>query len=259
MNKTYAVTDLHGMWNLWEQISEYCDETDTIYFLGDAIDRGQYGLRIMESLLKDKRVIYLLGNHEEFFMEIAPQLIGLNEEDILVSQNDDFYLWLCNGGYDTMKAFVHCTREEQRWFLDELNKLEDLDIYVNKSEQTIYLCHAGTCLDYDKYDLMTFGNSNPYTWDRKHFYRPWVDGLEDCYVVHGHTPVQYLWKHRVVRPSGRMINDIPFPNIAKYADGHKFDLDLGSFNHKTVALFDLDKLEVAKYFEEEEDWRYYDK
>lgn len=34
MNKTYAITDLHGMWNLWEQISEYCDETDTIYFLG---------------------------------------------------------------------------------------------------------------------------------------------------------------------------------------------------------------------------------
>ena len=82
MNKTYAITDLHGMLNFWEQISEYCDETDTIYFLGDAIDRGVDGLRVMESLLKDKRVIYLLGNHEEFFMEIAPQLVGLNEEDI---------------------------------------------------------------------------------------------------------------------------------------------------------------------------------
>ena len=79
MNKTYAITDLHGMWNLWEQISEYCDETDTIYFLGDAIDRGVDGLRVMESLLKDKRVIYLLGNHEEFFLNIAPKLKSIKK------------------------------------------------------------------------------------------------------------------------------------------------------------------------------------
>lgn len=253
MNKTYAATDLHGMWNLWEQISEYCDETDTIYFLGDSIDRGVDGLRIMESLLKDKRVIYLLGNHEEFFLEVAPQLIGLNEEDILVSTNDDFYLWLCNGGYDTMKAFTRLTREEQNWFLTEVHKLQDTDIYINKSDKVVHLCHAGTDPAYDKYELMTFGNMNPYTWDRKHFFRPWAEDLEDWYIVHGHTPVQHLWKERVVKSYGRMVNDKPYPNIANYADGHKFDLDLGSFNSHTVALFDLDELKVEKYFEVEED------
>lgn len=253
MNKTYAVTDLHGMWNLWEQISEYCDETDTIYFLGDSIDRGVDGLRIMESLLKDRRVIYLLGNHEEFFLEVAPQLIGLNEEDILISPNDDFYLWLCNGGYDTMKAFTHLTREEQNWFLTEIHKLQDTNIYINKNDKVIHLSHAGTDPAYDKYELMTFGNTNPYTWDRKHFFRPWADGLEDWYIVHGHTPVQHLWKERVAKSYGRMINDRPYPNIANYADGHKFDLDLGSFNSHTTALFNLDELKVERYFEVEED------
>ena len=33
MNKVYACSDLHGMYNLWKQIKEYCDETDTIYYL----------------------------------------------------------------------------------------------------------------------------------------------------------------------------------------------------------------------------------
>lgn len=255
MNKTYAITDLHGMWNLWEQISEYCDETDTIYFLGDAIDRGIDGLRVMESLLKDKRVIYLLGNHEEFFLNIAPKLKSIkNINEILVSSDDDLYLWLCNGGYDTMKSFLYATREEQDWFLNELSKLEDLDIYINKYDKTIYLCHAGTSPDYDKTDFLLLGNNNPYTWDRHHFYKPWAKkGLEDCFVVHGHTPVQYLWQKHIVQPYGRIVNEKLLPVIATYADGHKFDLDLGCFETKTVALFDLDELKVEKYFEIEED------
>ena len=40
MNKTYAFSDVHGVYNLWEQIRDYCDETDTIYFLGDGNQIG---------------------------------------------------------------------------------------------------------------------------------------------------------------------------------------------------------------------------
>lgn len=256
MNKTYAITDLHGMWDLWEQISEYCDETDVIYFLGDAIDRGKDGLKIMESLLKDKRVIYLLGNHEEFLIEIAPQLIGKNEEDILITQNNDFYLWICNGGYDTMRTFINCTTEKQKWFLSKLKRLEDIDIYINKFNKIIYLCHAGTNPDYDAYDFMLFEQQkqNPYTWDRRHFYRSWGKGFENCYVVHGHTPVQSLWENNIVNSSIRKNKkNVLLPNIAIYENGHKFDLDLASFDTKTVALFDLDELKVVKYFEIEDD------
>lgn len=251
MNKTYAVTDLHGMWNLWKQISEYCDETDTIYFLGDAIDRGKDGIKIMMSLLKDRRVKYLLGNHEDFFLTIAPQLVGKNQDDIVATQNDDFYLWLCNGGYDTMRDFIYLPKDEQQWLLKEVEKLDDLEIYVNKSDKCIYLSHAGTDLSYDKYDLMTFGNDNPYLWDRRHFHRPWNHDFDECFIVHGHTPVQYLWKITVCqRPKGAIVNGEIIPQIANYADGHKFDLDLGSFSSHRIALFDLDELKVEKYFEE---------
>ena len=36
--------------------------------------------------------------------------------------------------------------------------------------------------------------------------------------------------------------------IYVYADGHKFDLDIGSFESCKIALFNLDTLEVEKYF-----------
>ena len=44
MNKVYAFSDLHGMYSLWEQIRDYCDETDIIYCFGDSIDRGADGV-----------------------------------------------------------------------------------------------------------------------------------------------------------------------------------------------------------------------
>ena len=48
MNKHYCFTDVHGNYNLWRQIHDYCDATDTIYFLGDAADRGEDGLQIIQ-------------------------------------------------------------------------------------------------------------------------------------------------------------------------------------------------------------------
>ena len=64
MNKHYCFTDIHGNYNLWCQIKNFCDETDKLIFLGDAIDRGDAGLQIVQEMLKDKRITYLKGNHE---------------------------------------------------------------------------------------------------------------------------------------------------------------------------------------------------
>ena len=75
MNKVYAVSDLHGMYGLWEKIKNYIDETDTIYFLGDAADRGPHGIKIMKELFTDKRVKYILGNHEDIMSREALDMI----------------------------------------------------------------------------------------------------------------------------------------------------------------------------------------
>ena len=43
----YAFTDLHGQYEFWKQIKEFCQPDDKLYFLGDAADRGSDGVRIM--------------------------------------------------------------------------------------------------------------------------------------------------------------------------------------------------------------------
>ena len=75
MNKVYACSDLHGMYRLWEQIRDYCDETDKIIFLGDAADRGKDGRKIIQELLADKRVTYIKGYHEDMFAICVPEFL----------------------------------------------------------------------------------------------------------------------------------------------------------------------------------------
>jgi hypothetical protein len=53
-------------------------------------------------------------------------------------------------------------------------------------------------------------------------------------IVHGHTPVINL-------------HDEPYM-IYKYCDGHKIDIDLGSYHTKTAALLNLDTLEAISFF-----------
>lgn len=229
MNKTYCFTDLHGMYNLWAQIRDYCDESDILIFLGDACDRGDSGIKIITELLRDKRVKYLKGNHEDMITIVGPELIE--------GQYHNYSWWLMNGGAQTAEDFLKLPLLSQEWIVEKLNALPDHMWYTNKKGQEIFLSHAGTDLIYSKRDLELMGRKDPYIWDRKHIGPSWPQEpeYENKYVVHGHTPVQNLLRDGTVR-------------VVKYAHGHKIDLDFGSFQSCTAVLFDLDEMEVAKVF-----------
>ena len=64
MNKIYVCSDLHGCFDLYEQINNFILPDDTVIFLGDAIDRGPYSYETMEAIRTNPQWIYLKGNHE---------------------------------------------------------------------------------------------------------------------------------------------------------------------------------------------------
>lgn len=231
MNKTYACSDLHGMYNLWEQIRDYCDETDTIYFLGDACDRGNDGIKIIYELLKDKRVKYLKGNHEDLLTMYVPYFIEGHFEG--------FSHWSMNGGYATWEVLSKMSEEEQLRLVRKLNNLPESAIYDSPNGYQVFLCHAGTDLNYTKRELELRGITHPFLWDRKHFYSTHPANLPNVYQVHGHTPVQYL--------SQQLGQLMPSAEVVRYCDGHKFDIDMAAFATDKIALIDLDTFEV-KYF-----------
>lgn len=224
MNKVYACSDLHGRLDLWEKISAYCDESDKIYFLGDAIDRGPDGVKLMYKLLADKRVIYLKGNHEDMFVEFGTDLIEIPHHGVS--------LWYQNGGASTIDAFEKLSFEAKESLIRRINVLPYTAEYINKNGLKIYMNHSGYIQNKD----IVLSKEQEYhniLWSRKHFHRPVEEG---SIMVHGHTPVEYM---------SRFCKEIPSDiyKIFKYDNNTKIDLDLSSAFTDIVALLDLDTLE----------------
>lgn len=74
MHDIFYFTDIHGMYDLYRAIMDYCNEQDPeamIIFGGDACDRGKDGYKIMKELLDNPQVLYLKGNHEDLFVHAA--------------------------------------------------------------------------------------------------------------------------------------------------------------------------------------------
>lgn len=239
MNKTYACSDLHGMYNLWEQIKNFCDETDTIYFLGDAVDRGPDGITILQEILADPRIIMLRGNHEDFIVD-----------------NDD-YMWYVNGGSRTKEAIEALTDVERRRLVKKLKSLPDIMEIDNSEGKHLVLCHAGTDPWMTRRDLERMGRRDPYVWDRLHIRGDWSSKPEfkNVYVIHGHTPV-------IAEPAlakwmdPRLPGDEEYlakyaPRVSRYCRGHKICIDMGCFCTGRTCLFDIDTFE-AVYFESED-------
>lgn len=234
MNKHYACSDLHGMWELWEQISVYCDETDVIYFLGDALDRGSHGIRLMKDLLLDKRVKYIMGNHEDMLIKAF--------------YTKDFSLVKANGGEDTIKDFYKLPKKERNYIITELEKLPKEIEYYNFNSIRIVLNHSGYNSENPHSNTMLY---DPYFWDREHIYFDWK-GDNNTIIIHGHTPTPYLTRalNTIEGITGYHYEEpetIEEVAVVRYCGNHKIDIDLGSFYTKRAALLDLDTLET-KYF-----------
>lgn len=231
MNKVFAFTDIHGRYDLLKQILDYMDETDKAYFLGDAADRGPDGLKCIYKLLNDKRITYIKGNHEDIFVDIG--------SEITEHKYINLGLWRGNGGDVTIQQFEALNHIDKENLLRRLNRLPIHDTYVNKSNQFIHLSHAGYHIN-AKPD-----KQKDFLWDRNHLAIsewPQDEKYKNHYIVHGHTPVYYVF-HK----GGPQLD---LSNLV-YCEGHKFDLDVACFSTGAIPLFNLDTLQVEKYFYDE--------
>ena len=63
---TYVMSDLHGCYDKYAWMLEKIGfgDGDTLYILGDVIDRGPDGIRILLDMMGRKNVIPIIGNHE---------------------------------------------------------------------------------------------------------------------------------------------------------------------------------------------------
>ena len=149
----YAVSDIHGQYQQWQQLKEYLKEEDICYIIGDVIDRGKDGWKILKEVFNDKRFIFLKGNHEE----------------MLINKNI----------YDTHTYNKMLQDENYIYYINKIIHSPSELIIFNDKNQKIIMCHAGyNYQEEDKGDIL---------WNRKHINQKWIVP-EDTYMIHGHTP-----------------------------------------------------------------------
>lgn len=227
----YCCSDLHGDYKLWKQIKKKLIKEDAVlYFLGDAIDRGRNGYRIMKEMLDNPRVIYLKGNHEQMFIDWAFEYLK-NSDEINTLQSLQ-YLHCQNGGEYIQKDWVKDGSPKD--ILIALNNLDYYIVYENPQGIKIMLNHSG--FPYNPKEELTIEKKDLILWDRSHCAYSLPGDVPYNYIIHGHTPIPYLSRKEI---------DFFAPSIYVYANGKKADIDMATDSSNMTCLINLDTFEIT--------------
>ena len=146
---TYVMSDIHGQYEKYVAMLkkiEFSDD-DTLYVLGDIVDRGEEPMRILSDMSMRANVIPLMGNHEHMAQYVLSAVnVEITDESIKTNWTLDIVRaireWYENGGYLTSRDFSRLDLDDRESILDYLR---DFSFYeeVTVGENTFILIHGG--------------------------------------------------------------------------------------------------------------------
>lgn len=231
----YVCSDLHGNYAKYRSLLEKISfqDRDTLYILGDVIDRGPDGIKILRDMMVRPNVVPLLGNHELIAAACLGWLLDdITEESLAAlgaAQMGALQAWMNNGGEPTFLAVCGLSREEREEILEYIKEME-LYAQVEVGGRSFLLVHAGVdhfdpdkeLEDYNLEDFL-FCRLEP---DRQYY--------PDRYLVYGHTPTRLL-----CRGGGEPAQDI----ILRW--GKQIAIDCGCGFGGRLGCLCLDTLEAT--------------
>ena len=219
--RRFAISDIHGCRATFEKmLTEVIDfqKEDTLYLLGDYIDRGPDSKGVFDVIMnlqeKGYQVHCLMGNHEDMLLRAFQSEMAADS-------------WLMAGGDETLCSFgvEHWKDIPQKYidFMENLSYYFELEDYL--------LVHAGFNFRYAEELNDLYRDEFAMLWLRYWYKDIKPEIIEGRTIVHGHTPTHFL-----------LIEE----NV-KYG-GESFDIDAGcvydgpGMGH--LCALDMDKKEV---------------
>ena len=226
MTKKWVIPDIHGYSSTLQTLFEEQikpSRKDTIFFLGDYIDRGPDAKGVIDyiiSLQDDDYIVKCLrGNHEDYLLRtydnetVHKNFLGITYRNQLKKE------WFKYGGKQTLESFkvsdVHDIPSKYIEWIRKLGYYYKLDSYI--------LVHAG----------MNFGMEDPFA--DKHSML-WIKDFKvdkvktgNRKLVHGHVPVS-----------------LDFIELLRASDKFDFiDLDNGIYMNGKEGFGNLTALELT--------------
>ena len=184
----YVMSDIHGQMGRFRSVMKQIDlqPEDTLYVLGDVIDRNADGVRILRELMAMPNVKMTLGNHELMMLQA---LHDTDEEDAF-SYIPPLYRWYNNGGLVTHEYLKHLRKSLRAEIFSYLDALPvNLEVAVRGNRYV--LAHAAPVEDYPIFDYRYDNEREFAVWKR---YRAGEPRKKNYTLIFGHTPTDYYQK-----------------------------------------------------------------
>ena len=190
---TYVISDIHGQYEMFIELLDKIKlkDTDTLYILGDVLDRGPHPIKTLMKLMEMPNVICLVGNHELMALECLEFLIKEITDTTLDELNevmiDKVLTWQNNGSFTTLDEFVQLDSEAKQNVIDFL---KEFLIYeeVSVNDKDYLLVHAGLGNYSPQKDIEDY-SLHELIWTRANYD---VQYFTDKYVITGHTPTMTI-------------------------------------------------------------------
>ncbi len=190
----YVISDIHGHEERFDSIIKQIDlkTKDTLYVLGDVIDRGKNGVHILQKIMKMPNVKMLLGNHELMMLDAIERNTTSRVNGNPWKIDKEIRIWYENGGRATHEQFKDIDEFSQKEILIYLNSLPlNIDVRVNGIKYK--LVHASPV---ERSILENYRNINAdYAIAEYAVWKRWApgDNVPDGYtLIFGHTPTCHL-------------------------------------------------------------------
>ena len=223
MKRRWIIPDIHGCVNTLKQLVEngiQPTKEDSIYFLGDYIDRGPDGKGVIDYIMSFQAegydIQYLIGNHEYYCMNSYEA-----DKHRFLTKSSIQKEWERYGAKATLKSFgAKRPRDIDEKYIEWMKKGKyfiELDDYI--------LVHAGMNFNIDD----PFDDKMSMLWVRD--FKVDSSKIGGKKIIHGHVPVEYSLIQLFI--DSRNYNFLALDNGVYYRDqkvgfGNLMGLELNS-------------------------------
>lgn len=184
MRKAFVVSDIHGMYESFEQLLRYWQQEDELVILGDMIDRGPQSLEVLQKIMQlqqTHKVTVVMGNHDQMLL------------DFLRYPKEAQSRYERNGGMATLQSLLAeaFARPIEEYVSLIPQKRPDELAFLAKSKRfyvfnQVLFTHAGFDTRLEDWQLTA---KDDFIWIREHYTLPNKTSYTN---VFGHTPTKYI-------------------------------------------------------------------
>lgn len=184
----YTISDLHGCYDKYIRMLEkiHFSDSDTLYILGDVIDRGADGIKILLDMMTHENMKFMIGNHEYAALRMLDLLVHSPPDMLCKIYPKDYYFWMLNGGEPTLKAFWDLSAKKKKEIIKYIGLSQTREI-LTVGGRKFHLSH--TLPEYYPGRTVCEAGYRDFIFGEPDYGMKYAD---DMYFVTGHTPTALI-------------------------------------------------------------------